>query len=356
MTRPSIARSPRAPSGYRPVLERPVAFLIPENLRSRADLPPLVQRVAIALRNGLDDDAIVWFEPLFDARGSKPHFVVLMPDNGIAVVEVLAVRPNKLLGSVRGRLRIVRENEEADVEQPLARAESFAATLRERIAAEPRLEGVPIAVAAAAVFPGLERSDADEKNLGKLLELDRCIFGGEVEQGVAGEIPSPLHRWFVHLLGASSAIEGPVLDIVRGLVQPELVIDLAGGRRPAANLPSAGRQRPRPRDGSAAGSAGEGHRRRASRRARGGRQWQDAQPRLPSEALRLEVSAATIHPHLIHALSRERLTREHRGLLERRCRTSGDADLACDQRRRPDGSQVPRRKWRGTSGCCTARA
>src|SRR3954451_13607131 len=136
-----------------------MAFLIPENLRSRADVPSAVRRVAIALKNGLDDEVIVWFEPLFDATGSKPHFVVLMPDNGIAVLEVLEVRANKLLGSVRGRLRIVRDNEEAEVEQPLARADLFAAMLRERIAAEPRLGGAQIAVASAAIFPALERAD-----------------------------------------------------------------------------------------------------------------------------------------------------------------------------------------------------
>jgi len=61
--------------------------------------------VATALKNGLDDEVVVWFEPLFDTTGSKPHFIVLMPDNGIAVLEVLDVRSNKLLGAVRGLLR-----------------------------------------------------------------------------------------------------------------------------------------------------------------------------------------------------------------------------------------------------------
>src|SRR2546423_9348874 len=107
-----------------------MAFRLPENLRSRGDVPSAVRRVAIALKNGLDDEVIVWFEPLFDPTGSKPHFVVLMPDNGLAVLEVLEVRANKLLGLVRGRLRIVRDHEEAEVEQPLARAESFPATPR----------------------------------------------------------------------------------------------------------------------------------------------------------------------------------------------------------------------------------
>jgi AAA domain/UvrD-like helicase C-terminal domain len=240
-----------------------MAFLIPENLRSRADVPSAVRRVAVALKNGLDDDVIVWFEPLFDNTGSKPHFVVLMPDNGIAVVEVLEVRPNKLLGSVRGRLRIVRDNEEAEVEQPLARADSFAATLHERIAAEPRLGEVQVAVAAAAVFPLLERADTDERNLETVLDLDRCIFRSEVEQGVAGETPSSLHRRFVQLLGASSPIEGPLLDIVRGLVQPEIVIDSPDDGQLAIFRPPEGEDLVRVMDQqqeALAKSIGEGHR------------------------------------------------------------------------------------------------
>jgi hypothetical protein len=57
-----------------------MAFLIPDNLKSRPDIPAGIRRVASAFQVGLDESAVVWYEPLYDPSGEKPHFVVLLPD------------------------------------------------------------------------------------------------------------------------------------------------------------------------------------------------------------------------------------------------------------------------------------
>jgi superfamily I DNA/RNA helicase len=178
------------------------------------------------LRNGLDDDAIVWFEPPFDATGRKPHFVVLMPDNGISVLEVLDVRQNKLLGMVRGRLRIERDGQEIEVEQPMERAEAFAQDLRVRIAADARLDGLIIAVQAAAVFPALD-AEAVESRLDRAVDPARTIFAPEIEEAVAAEDSNRLRAKFIRLLGASSPLDDRQIDMVRAAIQPELVIGAA---------------------------------------------------------------------------------------------------------------------------------
>jgi hypothetical protein len=205
-----------------------MAFLIPENLRSRRDVSAAVQRVGAALKNGLDDDAIAWFEPLFDPSGQRPHFVVLLPDNGIAVMEVLDIRANRLLGTIRGQLRIERDGNEVELHDPLARADAFAATLRERIANEPRFAGLQIAVRSAAVFTGLERAEAEQRGMDDVLDLNRCLFRTDIEAAVSCTNPAEFHRRIVGLLGASSPLDGQLLDIARGLVQPEIVIDSPG--------------------------------------------------------------------------------------------------------------------------------
>jgi hypothetical protein len=205
-----------------------MAFLIPDNLRSRQDLATSVRRFATALKNGLDDEVIVWFEPLFDPTGAKPHFVVLMPDNGIAVLEVLDVTANRLLGVVRGKLRLERDGQEIEVEQPIARAEAFAAALRQRIAAEQRLAGLTIPVAAAAALPAVERPHAIDRGIDRAIRLESCFFRAEVEEAVAGEASSPLQRGLIRLLGAATPIDADLVDVVRGLIQPEIVIDSAG--------------------------------------------------------------------------------------------------------------------------------
>jgi hypothetical protein len=206
-----------------------MAFLIPDSLRNRPGVTAPVQRVAAALRNALDDDVTVWFEPPFDPTGEKPHFVVLMPDNGVAVLEVLDVPANKLLGVVRGRLRLECDGNEVELHQPLERAEAFAAVLRQRLRVEPALSGSRIAVEPAAVFPSLEREAADEKELAVLVDTRRCFFRAEIEEAVAGESAGHLRSALVRMLGASSPLAGDLLDVVRGVIQPGLVIDSPGG-------------------------------------------------------------------------------------------------------------------------------
>lgn len=111
-----------------------MAFLIPENLSSRRDVPTAASRLAKALREALDDDATVWFEPLFGAGQDRPDLVALVPDTGILVLEILGAKSGALRGARDGGMVIADRN---DVEQvvptPLARAEAFAMDLTSRL-------------------------------------------------------------------------------------------------------------------------------------------------------------------------------------------------------------------------------
>src|SRR5690606_34634977 len=136
-----------------------MAFLIPDNLKSRKDVSDAIRRVARAFAIALDEDVTVWYEPLFDPDGELPHLVVLDPRLGIVVLEVLKGRDKaKLLGAVRGRLRIEIDGEEREVDNPLERAERFADALRTRLRAHPSLADV--GVGAVAVFSGITEPDA----------------------------------------------------------------------------------------------------------------------------------------------------------------------------------------------------
>lgn len=208
-----------------------MAFLIPDNIRNRQDVPASIRRVATALKLGLDDDAIVWFEPLFDATGEKPHFIVFMPENGVAVLEVLDVKSSKLLGPLRGKLRIERDGVEIEVDQPLARAQAFADVLEGRIAAEPRLARHRLPVVSAACFPSLDRNDAEEKGLAGVGGFDgnRTFFRSEIDDAVGGAVGAELHRRFARILGLADPVEDSLVDVVRGLIQPHIVIDSTEG-------------------------------------------------------------------------------------------------------------------------------
>jgi hypothetical protein len=193
-----------------------LAFLIPDNLGSRKDVPEAVRRVARAFQAALEDDATVWYEPLFDPAGQHPHLVVLEPRIGIVVLDV-----------VRGK----------DIpDEPLARAEALADNLRAALDGNEELSHVP--VGASAAFPGLQADEVDG--------LDGCLFRADIEAAlVEGEGR--------RLLQACTRATGAVLDeeltdrqlaALRGVIHPDVII--GGGRaRPRSAVP-AQEQEPEP--------------------------------------------------------------------------------------------------------------
>ncbi|HEY9869663.1 MAG TPA: 3'-5' exonuclease [Candidatus Obscuribacterales bacterium] len=204
-----------------------MAFLIPDNLKSRSDVSAAIRRVASAFEVGLDDSAIVWYEPLYDPDGNKPHLVVLLPDRGIAVLEILDIKSGFLLGFLRGKVRFDRDGREVEADNPMVRAESLAETLRGRIQAEPRLKHMNLTVAAGAVLPSLAEEEAQKKGADRVLPLDLCLFKEQIDAAIRGTGEASLHRAFARIMGGAE-MEGwsdEVEKVVRGIIQPEIVID-----------------------------------------------------------------------------------------------------------------------------------
>ncbi len=247
-----------------------MGFLIPDNLKSRPDVSQSLRRVAGAFQIALDEDVLVWFEPLYDPAGEKPHFVLLLPDRGIVVLEVFEARAKAILGFLRGRLRFERDGQEIEVHSPLKRAETHAAALVARIHAEERLRGVELPVVAGAVFPGMTEQEALDKGLASAIEPGRCLFKAEIDAGVDGQGETAMLRTFTRMLGAqlSEPLSRGAVDVLRGLIQPSIVIDAVRGEQHPGQLvifrpPEGGDDAVRVMDRkqeAMAKSLGEGHR------------------------------------------------------------------------------------------------
>lgn len=201
-----------------------MAFVIPDNMRSRKGVPAGIRRAASAFQIALDDDATVWFEPPFDPSGERPHFVVLLPDRGVAVLECLDASWGQVLGSAGPRLRLERDGQEVEVENPIARAAEMERALRERFAAEPRLKGQDVRSGHGAIFPGLERRRADALGVGEVFDLDTCLFKGDLDLAVDGEGDAALARVFARILPGGSPIPKELDAVIRGILQPDTVI------------------------------------------------------------------------------------------------------------------------------------
>jgi AAA domain/UvrD-like helicase C-terminal domain len=202
------------------------AFLIPDNLASRAGVSSGIRRVASAFRVGLDESVTVWFEPPYDASGERPHFVILMPDRGVVVMECLEVGRTRFRGAFGGLVRLTVDGVEEERENPLARADELARALAERVGAHPAKLDMPIG--AGATFPALSREDAVEIGLDRSMDLARCLFADEIAAGIAGNGETALLRVMAAILGGGSPIRPEHEPLVRALIQPELVISESG--------------------------------------------------------------------------------------------------------------------------------
>jgi hypothetical protein len=209
-----------------------MAFLIPDNLKSRRDVPAGIHRAAQAFQVGLDEGVTVWYEPLYDPSGEKPHLVVLFPNQGIVVLEALELGSGGILGSLRGRVRIERDGREVELENPLDRAKRLAGTLRERVNVEPRLRDLSIPIGAGAVFPSLTRNDAESKGLAGIVPLDACLFRPDLDAAIEGKGETALMRAFTRILKGAPFQEfgDDVEKLLRGVIQPETVIDRVAER------------------------------------------------------------------------------------------------------------------------------
>lgn len=211
-----------------------MAHIIPDNLKSRADVPPAIRRVANAFLVGLDENVICWYEAQFNSSGNRPDFVVLLPDRGICVLEVLdIVSDDNVLGVLRGNLRYVSDGRECEVANPLRRAEQLAQTLRQRFEDNASLKESSLKIVAGAIFTGLTRSDAQKKGLEKICSPENSIFKDEIDAGASGN-ETVLMRAFTRLAGAPELdheeLSAETLKIIRGIIQPDIVIGSLGER------------------------------------------------------------------------------------------------------------------------------
>ena len=111
-----------------------MAFLIPQNIPSRNDLPARLQAVARALRDSLPDEATVWLERSgtgdraalalefdidFDQESSpanqEPFLLVFDPEAGIAVLETRETPPVVARGGQNCWLSKASENHPVEV-------------------------------------------------------------------------------------------------------------------------------------------------------------------------------------------------------------------------------------------------
>lgn len=159
-----------------------MAFLIPDNLRSRRDVPPAAGSLARLLGDALPDSATVWYEPLFDVDGDRPDLVVLIPDTGVLVVDVLQQKAAAVVGVADGHLTVTEEGERTSLADPLSRPCRFARHLASRMRAAGIPPGDELPVSAMGTFPYIDAATAKAKGILSVVDAGRCLFRNDLDR------------------------------------------------------------------------------------------------------------------------------------------------------------------------------
>lgn len=201
-----------------------MAYLIPENLRSRRDLAPAVGHLARLLGEALHDNATVWFEPLFDVEGGRPDLIVLIPDTGVLVVELLQQKASALVNVSAGRLAITLDGRSTPIDDPLSRAQRFADGLVSRARAAGIEPPDELPVAAMGVFAYIDRETAGAKGVLSTVDPNRCLFRDDLDRMNA----DLMHARHVIALAMAAPLREVISDdaerLYRAVIHPDTVL------------------------------------------------------------------------------------------------------------------------------------
>lgn len=191
-----------------------MAFLIPENIPSRSDLPEPLQAVARALRDAADEDVTVWLE------GDDPdgrYLLALDPQTGVLALEA----PTTSGRGIAQRLSL-RENRDDDAWPGLAAARKRVIELSEQIGREARVDHLP--VTGAYAIPRLDRAGLKAQGGDPSMCLTSEDFAGSaaIRTGFARVLDTP----------RSSGLTDIEERVVRGILRPEIIISGAEGDKP----------------------------------------------------------------------------------------------------------------------------
>lgn len=194
-----------------------MAFMIPENLATRGDIPSRLGSVAAALRDGLDDSVTVWLEESGD--GEDPYLLVLDPRLGILLVDFLKTTRGfgKKGGLFARRLSAPSDNE------LLTRLDAVKDRLGEEVGTENRLGDLPVVTTVA--IPDRDRKGA--LNLGFTEEdLEGILTQSDFRQGrLLAAVNRVLNSKGILPKSSNGGVTETEEKVVRGLLHPEVVID-----------------------------------------------------------------------------------------------------------------------------------
>ncbi len=128
------------------------------------------------------DSATVWYEPLFDLDGDRPDLIVLIPDTGVLVIEVLQQKAAAVVSVAAGQLTVTDGEVRTSFGDPLSRARRFAEGLAVRVRGAGLGADDELPIAAMAVFAYIDADTAETKGILSVVDRAHCLFRDDLDR------------------------------------------------------------------------------------------------------------------------------------------------------------------------------
>lgn len=208
-----------------------MALLIPKLGATRFDTRG-ESRLAERLVEKLEDNAIAWHNVPVGARGRYPDFLLLHPERGLLVLEVKDWRIDNIARATRTHVEYLTERGVVALENPLEQARHYIFEVKQMLEREPLLVAPPSSAYAGrlavpfgwgAVFSYITRKQFDATDLCDVIDPSRVVCRDEMTETVDDEaFCDRLWRMVSRRFG--TALTLPQIDLIRGLVFPEIVV------------------------------------------------------------------------------------------------------------------------------------
>ncbi len=210
-----------------------MAILIPDSVFSDPDITLGERKTLRALRDGLDDDVLIWYEPNLEGS-SRPDIIAYIPELGIVLYEIKDWSLDSVLRANPDMWEVDFNSSAKSVTSPYEQARRYYFTLNKSLQGRKSFTfkngnyhgRVKVPIAPAVVFPHIKESDFISGSYDKVVDVKKCLFEDDLSlirkadnpKETRDKIREHFTPWW-----PNEELSPDELNELRGVLYPEIV-------------------------------------------------------------------------------------------------------------------------------------
>ncbi|MCB1838348.1 MAG: NERD domain-containing protein, partial [Alcanivoracaceae bacterium] len=206
-----------------------MAVLIPALSTCKRTMTSGEKRLGERLEQKLEDDYLIWYEPVIGPRALRPDFLVLHPRRGLLVLEVKDWRLSTLHKIDKLQVALLTDHGIKKDRNPFEQGRVYILELANLLARDPALVQTSGEWAGkllcpwshGVVLPNITRKQFHDANLGEVIPEGRVICGDEMTEAVDAEAFQE-RLWNMFPVRFNRVLSLPQIDRIRWHLFPEI--------------------------------------------------------------------------------------------------------------------------------------